>query len=418
MSQKSNIKLKRAVIISMIGFSVFFTAAIMFLFRSSSRMDTEHIQMVSLNGELENQILRSRLIIDEIIIHNNFEMLPQLAAWTDSIEHNLASLQRLVNLRYDNNKNIDINAFNDIYLSVSGQLERIQNSIGSIEENKQEQERIITDLYNSFVLDTRELQSSLSNYLLIDHLKYKKEIMLLIILSFLLIFLGGFLSIRLINRLIGADRVLIHNTIDVENRERKRIAADLHDSLGSLLSGLMIYIRVLEKEVDDDSRLMEKIKQLNKLATAALKSIEEVINNLRPGLLSRYGLIKSIERIIEKVNELGKTNFSVDARNFSLSLSENTELIVYRICSELIANALKHARAKNAEITFSNHKNKVKLAYRDDGIGFDPKGMSYELDKSGLYNIIRRIESLEGKYEIISEPDKGVEIRICFDAEK
>lgn len=402
----------------MIGFSIFFTATIMFLFRSSSKMDAEHIQMVSLNGELENQILRSRLIIDEIIIHNNFEMLPLLGAWCDSIENNLASLQKLVNLRYDNNNNIDINSFNNQYLSVSEKLKKIQSSITNVEDNKQENVNVITDLYNSFVVDTRELQSSLSNYLLIDHLKYKKEIMLLIILSFILIFMGGFLSIRLINKLIGADRVLIYNTIDVENRERKRIAADLHDSLGSLLSGLMIYIRVLEKEVDDDSRLMEKIKQLNKLATAALKSIEEVINNLRPGLLSRYGLIKSLERIVEKVNELGKTKFSVNAEKFSLVLPENTELIVYRICSELITNTLKHAQAKNAEFNFSQHKNKIKLLYRDDGIGFNPKEMSYELDKSGLYNIIRRIESLEGKYEIISEPGKGVEIKICFEAEK
>lgn len=402
----------------MIGFSIFFTATIMFLFRSSSKMDAEHIQMVSLNGELENQILRSRLIIDEIIIHNNFEMLPLLGAWCDSIENNLASLQKLVNLRYDNNNNIDINSFNNQYLSVSEKLKKIQSSITNVEDNKQENVNVITDLYNSFVVDTRELQSSLSNYLLIDHLKYKKEIMLLIILSFILIFMGGFLSIRLINKLIGADRVLIYNTIDVENRERKRIAADLHDSLGSLLSGLMIYIRVLEKEVDDDSRLMEKIKQLNKLATAALKSIEEVINNLRPGLLSRYGLIKSLERIVEKVNELGKTKFSVNAEKFSLVLPENTELIVYRICSELITNTLKHAQAKNAEFNFSQHKNKIKLLYRDDGIGFNPKEMSYELDKSGLYNIIRRIESLEGKYEIISEPGRGVEIKICFEAEK
>lgn len=402
----------------MIGFSIFFTATIMFLFRSSSKMDTEHIQMVSLNGELENQILRSRLIIDEIIIHNNFEMLPLLGAWCDSIENNLASLQKLVNLRYDNNKNIDINSFNKQYLSVSDKLEKIQISITNVEDNKQDNVNVITDLYNAFVVDTRELQSYLSNYLLSDHLKYKKEIMLLIILSFILIFLGGFLSIRLINRLIGADRVLIHNTIDVENRERKRIAADLHDSLGSLLSGLMIYIRVLEKEVDDDSRLMEKIKQLNKLATAALKSIEEVINNLRPGLLSRYGLIKSLERIVEKVNELGKTKFSVNAENFSQALPENTELIVYRICSELITNTLKHAQAKNAEFNFSRQKNKIKLSYRDDGIGFNPKERSYELDKSGLYNIMRRVESLEGKYEIISEPGKGVEIIICFKAEQ
>jgi len=380
-------------------------------------MDAEHIQMVSLNGELENQLLRSRLIIDEIIIHNNFEILPRLGDWIDSIGNNLVSLHKLVNIRYNNSPNIDIESFNDLYLSASDKLAKIQGSVAHAGDNNPETGNVIADLYNSFVVDARELQSSLSNYLLIDHLEYKKDIMLMIILSFILIFLGGFLSIRLINKLIGADRVLINNTIDVENRERKRIAADLHDSLGALLSGLMIYIRVLEKEVDDDSRLMEKIKQLNKLATGALNSIEEVINNLRPGLLSRYGLIKSLERIIEKVNELGKTKFSVNAGNFSMSLPENTELIVYRICSELITNTLKHAQASNAEFNFSQHKNKVSLIYRDDGIGFNPEEMSYELNKSGLYNIIRRIETLEGRYELISEPGNGVEIRIFFKAE-
>ncbi len=402
----------------MIGFGIFITAGITLIFVTSSKRDAEHIRLVELTGNVENQILKSRILLDDMILGNEAGQLPDLGKCLDSVRLNMDSLYRLITLRYNNNPRVDIETFNEQYNNIFEKLRLIEQQLKPDKLQLDNTNNELFNLFTTFNLNYKQLQAMLPKYLLADTVRYKKEIMAVIIINFIMIFMAGFFIIRLINRLIRADRALIRNTIDVEKRERERIAADLHDSLGSLLSGLIIYLQVLEKEAKDDTEMMPKIKHLNSLANMSLQSIEEVINNLNPGLLSRLGLIKSIEKITDKVNKLGKTQFSVIAEDFTIRLQESTELLIYRICSELINNALKHSEAETAEFILYNQKNCVRIVYRDNGVGFDPGIMSFELEKSGLYNIMRRVESLEGKYEINSEPGQGVEVKITFNAEK
>jgi len=400
----------------MISFGIFITAGITLIFVNSSKRDAELIRLVKLTGDVENQILKSRMLVDDLILNNDHSLLPDLRHCLDSVKYNMDSLYHLVTRKYRGNPRADIASFNNQYNTIFQNLMQLENQLrpGNFRADIPDQE--LFNSFTSFNLSYKHLQAMLPAYLLADTIRYKKEIIGLIIINFILIFLAGFFIIRLINRLISADRALIHNTIEVEKRERERIAADLHDSLGSLLSGIIIYLQVLEKEVRNDPGLMSKVKHLNSLANMSLQSIEEVINNLNPGLLSRLGLIKSVEKFIDKVNKLGKTRFSVNADNFTISLPESTEILIYRIISELINNALKHSGASRAEFIFYNHKNWAHIIYRDNGVGFDPRISSFEMEKSGLYNIIHRIESLEGKYAINSEPGKGVEIKITFNA--
>lgn len=417
MSYRSNILLKRTVIISMVSFSLFITAGLMVIFKTSSNRDAEHIRLVALNGNIESQILRSRLLLDDIVLRKDYDLLPRLAYRIDSVHINLDALKKEINSRYDDNSIIDIDAFNSKYDTILKDLEKIEAYINSHDLRQASNDNYLFNACNSFNINFNKLQSMLPGYLRIDNVRYKREIVFILSISLVLIFFAGFFSIKLINKLIGADRALIRNTIEVESRERERIAADLHDSFGSLLSSLLIYVRVLEKEVDKDSDLMDKIKHLNNLANTALISIEEVINNLNPGVLSRLGLIKALEKMADKFNKLGKTHFTIDAGKYNISLPESTELVVYRICSELMTNAIKHSEAEDAELLFSKHRNDIKITYRDNGVGFDPEGISFEVEKSGIYNIIRRVESLEGNYKLLSKPGKGVEIIITFKKE-
>lgn len=400
----------------MISFGIFITAGITLILVNNSKRDAEYIRLVTLTSDVESQILKSRMLIDDIILNQDHRLLPDLKCCLDSVKYNMDSLHHLITRKYRNNPRVDLIYFNEQYNTAFYKLRLVEHQLrpGNLQSGSPDQN--LFNSFTSFNLSYKRLQAMLPAYLLADTIRYKKEIIGLIIINFILIFLAGFFIIRLINRLISADRALIHNTIEVEKRERERIAADLHDSLGSLLSGIIIYLQVLEKEVRDDHGLMSKVKHLNSLANMSLQSIEEVINNLNPKLLSRLGLIKSVEKFIDKVNKLGKTRFSVNAENFTISLPESTEILIYRIISELINNALKHSGASKAEFIFYNHKNWAHIIYRDNGVGFDPRISSFEMEKSGLYNIIHRIESLEGKYVINSKPGKGVEIKITFNA--
>jgi signal transduction histidine kinase len=236
----------------------------------------------------------------------------------------------------------------------------------------------------------------------------------LLVVLFLFIVLAGYLIIHLINKLIITDRNLIRKTIEIESRERQRIAADLHDELGAYLSSLIMYIEVLEQECDENPDLADKIAQVNKLSRHAIKSVEVIVSNLNPSYLSRLGLAKTIEKAISKINSLNKTQFLMDTANFKLDLAPSVEITLYRICTELINNALKHSSAKNARITLFNQRKKINLIYEDNGVGFHHAKSSHENSKMGLQNLAMRVASLGGSYKVDSEPGRGVKIEISL----
>jgi signal transduction histidine kinase len=411
---KTNILVKRSVVISLIGFSIIVTAGIIMIFRSSVQKDADHVHLVEVAGDVETEILQARIYLDEIIFENNKALVPELGQSLDSVRYNLEELNRLICRKDVQGQQMDIKSFRVHYDRIMKDLVLIEDQIEKDGAGEMVTDTALFNAFSRFNLNYRNLQSCLPQYLLLDTVRLKNEIIGVIIVNFLIVLGAGFYMLRLINQLIHADRMMVRRTIEVEQRERERIAADLHDSLGSLLSGLLIHIQVLEKESEVDPELKGKLNHLNFLGNLALQSIEEVINNLNSSLVSRYGLVRSLEKITEKYNKLGKIQFSIDAGQLRAELPESTELLLHRICSELISNALRHSSAENAEFIFCSHKKTVHLTYRDDGVGFDQESVSYEKDKSGLHNMMRRIESMDGKFEIHSEPGKGVEMNMMI----
>ena len=161
--------------------------------------------------------------------------------------------------------------------------------------------------------------------------------------------------------------------------------------------------------------VVKKINQLRQLSDQAYKSLEEVINNLNPAFLNKYGLVKSLENICGKINNTGEVYFELQVENLNYHLSKSTEAILYKICNELINNTLKHSGAKMAKIVLSKIRNKISLRYTDDGIGFNPVIDYYHNGgKTGLKNLASRVESLGGTYKMKSTPDHGVYIHIQF----
>lgn len=412
---KTNILLKRTVIISLIAFSIIVSAGIAIIFKTSTKRDSEHIRFVTLSGDVEKEILEARIHIDDIILNKSNSVVPGFEESLDSVKSGLEELHHLFTLKSEKNKDLDIVSFRQYYSGITYNLAQIEHRLDQ-SAFLSRSDTVLFNAFNQVILNYTRLQTLFPKFLNLDTIRYKREIITVLVINFIIILLAGFSIIKLIDQLIRADRKLVIKTIEVEKRERERIAADLHDGLGSMLSGLIIHIQVLEKENRDNEALLQQLHHLNYMSNQALKSIEEVINNLNPSALTRYGLIRSLQKYTEKVNLLGKTTFSVHAENFSYKLSDSTELLLYRICSELINNALKHSNAETAAFRFYNQKKNIHLEYRDNGVGFDMDTTSYETERSGLSNLIRRVESLEGSYEILTDPGKGVQINIAFKA--
>ncbi len=414
MDLKKNKFFKRIVILTLVVFGFFVSGAVFFVFQRSMNMDVQHIRVISLSTEVENEILKTRILINDLILRNDSTILDDLHKNLDTIRTGLEKLNVIFTEEFNKIEGNELIDFSKEYKVISARLSAFEDYIFNEYFRLKDSEPLLFAACTDLSLSYHQFEYYLQRYLYDNTIIYKREIFAVLVLVLLIVLLAGFLIIRLINQLISSDRTLIQKTIEVENRERQRIAADLHDGLGALLSSMIMHFQVLERDYEKTPALIKKVLFLKQLSNQALQTVEEVINNLNPSLLSRFGLIKTLEKIIKEANSLGKTEFSLDYRNLNLKLCLSTEVLLYRICTELINNALKHSDARNAKLTLFNTRKNVHLIYKDNGIGFENENSLYEKGKTGLHNLSSRVESVGGSYRIITEPNQGVEIKISL----
>jgi len=419
MAISKNKYLKRAVIIIIVVFSLFSSYAVYFVFRSSMNMDAKHIRVIKLSGNVESEILKTRILIDDLILENKAGSITEIQYSLNLIKNGLNDLNTEFTEEFKKINNNDLEDFTRGYKKIHSRFLEIETYVNKI--NPDHIHSLKSELFNhisNFSLSYREFDFFLQRYLLDNTNRYKKAIVWVMILLFIFVVLAVLLIIRLLNELIIADKKLLFKTLEVEIRERERIAKDLHDGLGSVLSGMVMHFQVLEKATENNPELCKKIEYLNHLSKHSLESMEEIINNLNPSLLARFGLAKTLEKNILKLNSLGKTQFHLDTEKFNAKLTPGTDVLIYRICSELMNNALKHSRAEKANFQLLSTKKEIQLIYNDNGIGFDYNIDFYEKNKTGLHNIQGRVESIGGKCIINSQPDKGMYVKISLPLSK
>lgn len=206
------------------------------------------------------------------------------------------------------------------------------------------------------------------------------------------------------------ERKILNTVIETEEKERKRVAEDLHDGLGSLLSSLSIYIDIIDDEGLSKEEKEKHLDYTRNLINEAIISSKEIANNLRPSTLSRFGLVASLKSFCEKINDTKKIN--INFQSDEIKITENQiEIALFRIVNELINNTLKYASADNIRINLTKQNNTIYLHYKDDGLGFD-KNEALQRDGSGLKNISTRVESINGNVEIESKKGEGIEVKI------
>ncbi|VAW21687.1 hypothetical protein MNBD_BACTEROID01-2455 [hydrothermal vent metagenome] len=414
MNFKTIIFLKSKVVIVVLIFCVLAFGGIIFTFIRSLKLDREHVSLVEFSKNIEIEVFHSRIKLDDYFLVNDTSVNAEVLRHLQKAEDLASSINSFDETKIRDKKiTRDFNAsLTDIKVHIERLMELI--SLGSWEEESTIDSLIVkeyTGLQKTFLV----FEKSIYDYVTKRDSNFKKEIFTLLILIFGFLILCLVLITRLINAYFLVEREYVEKSIEVEHKERKRIAADLHDGLGSLLSSIGLYTKLLEKEFISNDKVNDKLSQVKQLSDMALESLEDAINNLNPSILNKYGLIKSLEIICGKMNEIGNIYFHVESKDFNAKISKNTEITIYRICNELINNTLKHSSANEAKILFYNKKKKVFLRYSDNGIGFDPLfDYSANGGKTGLYNMIKRVESLGGAYSIKSGHGKGVNIFIRF----
>lgn len=202
------------------------------------------------------------------------------------------------------------------------------------------------------------------------------------------------------------ERQILNAVIETEERERKRFATDLHDSIGPLLSSINLYLSALEKR-SSEKKDIEIITASRDIVRETLLNVKEISNNLSPHILNDFGLVKAIESFIKKINLSETINISFDNNVTDRATNFQTEVVIYRVFTELITNTLKHAQATNIQVSLKQQNHILNMIYIDDGIGFNHDEVFKQNKGMGLYNILSRVKSVQGSYQIKSNPEIG-----------
>ncbi|MDX2301453.1 MAG: sensor histidine kinase [Microscillaceae bacterium] len=197
--------------------------------------------------------------------------------------------------------------------------------------------------------------------------------------------------------------------------ERKRIAQDLHDRLGSLLSVVKLNFKAIDKNLQEVKAHNEKqYNQAYELLDKACDEVRKIAHNMVSGVLKKFGLISALEDMKNTIETTEMIQIQLHDSGFENErLDASMEIAIYRIIQELVSNALKHAEANELTIQLVKSKDNLNIIVEDDGKGFDLQTKDIEsLPSMGLKNIYSRIKELNGELNIDSHINKGSTIII------
>lgn len=207
-----------------------------------------------------------------------------------------------------------------------------------------------------------------------------------------------------------AEENILQKTIEIQEKERARIAEDIHDDLGPILSSIKIYSGLLFSKNKNQKDKKEYALKIQELVDSAIKNTRTISNNLMPNALKDYGLINAIGLFCETLNKTNflKINYTYD--NFELDKTQ--EIVIYRVLTELINNSLKHSGCSIIDLEIRKRENeKLWIYYKDNGCGLKHHAKDKKRDGRGLSNIFNRLASINAQYSLFEDDGFGLIIK-------
>jgi len=198
--------------------------------------------------------------------------------------------------------------------------------------------------------------------------------------------------------------------LEAEENERSRVAKDLHDGIGQLLSVAKLTLSAVEDEREDNMRM---IRNSMSVLDQATKEVRAISHNMMPAALTDIGLSAALEDLFVKVNEAKLLQIKLEANGLEERLPLSVEIAVYRVIQEVVNNMIKHSKADKINVRIRRQGAAVSLAISDNGIGFE-KEVIAKSKGLGWKNILSRISMLNGEIEVDSQPGAGTSVSIQF----
>lgn len=193
---------------------------------------------------------------------------------------------------------------------------------------------------------------------------------------------------------------MMEAALESQESERKRVAADLHDGVGAMLSAIRMNLSTLART---ESVSTETVQPVKTMLDETIESVRKISRDLLPSTLEKFGLSVALKEMCERFQSLTEAGITFNEEGEAMAMEKSREILVFRIVQELINNALKHAQATAIAVRV-NWGEQLEIVVTDDGKGFSPDIQPKGL---GLFNMQNRARVLHGTFNITSNNPSG-----------
>ncbi len=197
-----------------------------------------------------------------------------------------------------------------------------------------------------------------------------------------------------------------------EEQERTRLAKDLHDGLGGMLSGIKYSFQTMKGNMVMTPENAQAFERSMDMLDSSIKEMRRVAHNMMPEALVKFGLDTALKDFCNDIQQSGALQLTYQSIGLeNAQLDQTTAITIYRVVQELLNNVLKHAAAKTAIVQVTKANGDISITVEDDGKGFDSNLLTTNRGM-GWSNIQSRVEYLKGKLDVRSEPNKGTSVLV------
>jgi PAS domain S-box-containing protein len=209
------------------------------------------------------------------------------------------------------------------------------------------------------------------------------------------------------------QRLVLDRTLHVQEEERRRIARELHDEAGQLLTSLLVGLRTLT----DSRRLTDARKQakaMREIASSAIEELSRLARGLHSSVLDDLGLEAAVRRYTEDFTATHQVECALDlGEDCTSSLSRDAQMNIYRIVQEALTNVARHSQATRVSVSLQEHGSELLIAIEDNGSGLPATPSSADLSQHlGIESMRQRAAILGGELQLVSEPQRGLKVLV------
>ena len=205
---------------------------------------------------------------------------------------------------------------------------------------------------------------------------------------------------------------LLHSNILTQEEERKRIARDLHDAIGSKLNVILLNLYRLKSTDLDSEDVLQITDEVESVIHTTIDSTRRISHELLPPTLEEFGLVEAIRELQYHINNLGTTRINLSVDDTLVNIEDQmVELNLFRVLQELTSNSIRHGKAKEITMVIGAENSLLSFGYSDNGVGFDSASIDHKKGL-GMKNIESRLQMIKATSIYQSTSGNGFQMNI------